>query len=270
MAGEMLAVAEPYLHQNMHPTILVAAYCKALEDALAIADRLAFSIDIENQEQLMAMVRSCVGTKFINRFGDKMMELALNAVQAIVVENERGKKDIDIKHYIRIEKVPGGDLDECMVLDGIMLNKDIVHPKMRRRIENPRIILLDSNLEYKKGENMTNIEMKAERDFVAALQQEEKFIEEMCSHIIALKPDVLITEKGVSGALDGETCLSFSLFEPSLSFLLFLFSFFSFLFFFFDSPLFSLFCLIFQSIIFLHPSYSLFFPFFTQTSPFII
>jgi T-complex protein 1 subunit gamma len=199
LAGEMLGVAEPYLHQNMHPTILVAAYCKAMEDALATAEKLAFTIDINNQEQLMAMVRSCVGTKFINRFGDKMCELALKAVQCVVVENERGKKDIDIKHYVRMEKVPGGDLEDCQVLDGIMLNKDIVHPNMRRRIENPRIILLDSNLEYKKGENMTNIEMKKENDFIAVLQQEEQFIQDMCSHIIALKPDLLITEKGVSG-----------------------------------------------------------------------
>ena len=95
-------------------------------------------------------------------------------------------------------QIPGGDLDECRVLDGIMLNKDIVHPKMRRRIENPRIVLLDSNLEYKKGENMTNIEMKHEADFAAVLMQEERFIEEMCSHIIAVKPDLVITEKGVS------------------------------------------------------------------------
>lgn len=34
-----------------------------------------------------------------------------------------------------------------------MLNKDVTHPRMRRRIENPRIVLLDCPLEYKKGES---------------------------------------------------------------------------------------------------------------------
>lgn len=38
------------------------------------------------------------------------------------------------------------------VLDGVMFNKDVTHSKMRRKIENPRILLLDCPLEYKKGE----------------------------------------------------------------------------------------------------------------------
>ena len=46
-----------------------------------------------------------------------------------------------------------------------MLNKDVVHPKMKRKIVNPRICLLDCNLEYKKGESQTNIEMTKETDF---------------------------------------------------------------------------------------------------------
>jgi T-complex protein 1 subunit gamma len=197
----MLAVAEPYLQQNMHPTILVSAYSRALEDALEECKRLATPVDPHNPEQMLAIVRAVVGTKFVSRYGDQMCQLALRAVQSVVVEQPDGKHDVevDIKRYVRIEKVPGGELSECRVLDGIMLNKDIVHPKMRRRIVNPRIVLLDSNLEYKKGESMTNIEMKHEGDFVAVLQQEEKFIEEMCSHIIAVKPDLVITEKGVSG-----------------------------------------------------------------------
>ena len=50
-------------------------------------------------------------------------------------------------------KVPGGAIEESEVLQGVMINKDVTHAKMKRRIENPRIILLDCNLEYKKGES---------------------------------------------------------------------------------------------------------------------
>jgi len=97
-----------------------------------------------------------------------------------------------------VEKIPGGDLEDSRVLDGVMVNKDITHPKMRRRIENPRILLLDSNLEYKKGESMTNIELSKEADFAAVLQQEEQFIEDICAKIVAVRPDVVCTEKGIS------------------------------------------------------------------------
>jgi T-complex protein 1 subunit gamma len=69
------------------------------------------------------------------------------------------KLNLEIKRYAKVEKIPGGVLEDCCVLDGVMVNKDITHPKMRRYIKNPRILLLDSTLEYKKGESMTNIEM---------------------------------------------------------------------------------------------------------------
>lgn len=80
-----------------------------------------------------------------------------------------------------------------------MLNKDITHPKMRRRIENPRIVLLDCPLEYKKGESQTNIEIAKEDDWNRILQIEEEQIRAMCDAILAVKPDLVITEKGVSG-----------------------------------------------------------------------
>ncbi len=98
-AGEMLAVAEPYLQQNMHPTILVSAYNSAMEEALAVCEKLAFPIDIADEEQLLSIVRSCIGTKFVSRYGDMMCKLALKAVLAVATDLEDGKKEIDIKRY---------------------------------------------------------------------------------------------------------------------------------------------------------------------------
>jgi T-complex protein 1 subunit gamma len=115
-----------------------------------------------------------------------------------VALEENGRKEIDIKKYAKVEKIPGGTIEESKVLNGIMINKDIVHPKMRRRIENPRIVLLDCNLEYKKGESQTNIEISNESDFTKILQMEEDYIQQICQEVIAVKPDLVITEKGIS------------------------------------------------------------------------
>ena len=70
---------------------------------------------------------------------------------------------------------------------------------MFRRIENPRIVLLDCTLEYKKGESQTNVEMSAEADFSQLLKLEEEYVQKVCDEIIAVKPDLVFTEKGVSG-----------------------------------------------------------------------
>lgn len=94
-----------------------------------------------------------------------MQDLAIDSVATISVDLGNGLREVDIKKYIKTEKIPGGQLEDSKVLKGVMFNKDVVSPgKMRRKILNPRIILLDSPLEYKKGENQTNAQLMEEED----------------------------------------------------------------------------------------------------------
>ncbi len=127
-----------------------------------------------------------------------MCKLALQAVRTVSQE-DAGVKTVDLKRYARVEKVPGGEIEQSTVLSGVMLNKDVTHPKMRRRIEKPRIILLDCPLEYKKGESQTNIEISKEADWNRVLEIEEEQVKAMCEKLIEFKPDLVFTEKGVSG-----------------------------------------------------------------------
>jgi T-complex protein 1 subunit gamma len=163
LAGEMLSVAEPFFLKELHPTIIVNAYYKALEDALLIADSLVHKIDTNNELDFSLMIKSCLGTKFSSKWNDLLSNLALKAVK-ITHNKDAPHFDCDIKKYAKVEKIPGGTLDECKVLDGIIINKDLVHPQMRKEIKNPRVLLLDCNLEYKKGESMTNIEFTKENE----------------------------------------------------------------------------------------------------------
>jgi T-complex protein 1 subunit gamma len=197
LAGEVLSVAEPWLERNMHPTIIITSYVRALEDALAWLDKIAVKTDTNNREQMLKIINSSIGTKFISRWGPLMCSLALDAVLTVSMD-ENGHKEVDIKRYAKVEKIPGGELEDSRVLSGVMLNKDVLHPKMKRRIENPRVLLLDCNLEYKKLESMANLEIKNENDFNAVLKIEEEYQERLVKDIVKFKPDLVITEKGVS------------------------------------------------------------------------
>jgi len=197
LSGEILAVALPLLERNFHPTVIVRGYTKALQKALDTCKEICRTIDINDTNQLREIVMSAIGTKFSSRWGDMMVDMAIKAVKKVIIKHEN-HTEVDVKRYVRIEKIPGGELSECTVMDGVMFNKDITHPKMRRRIENPRILLLDCPLEYKKGESQTNVEIMNEEDFNSLLRQEEEYIENICAQIVAAKPDIVITEKGVS------------------------------------------------------------------------
>ena len=86
-------------------------------------------MDTSDRDVLLKVVRACVGTKFVSRWGDFLCDLALQAVQQVSIDLGNGKKEIDIKRYAKVEKLPGGDLSECKVLNGVMFNKDITHSK---------------------------------------------------------------------------------------------------------------------------------------------
>ncbi|KAF8408271.1 hypothetical protein HHK36_007420 [Tetracentron sinense] len=163
LAGEMLHIAETFLDKSYHPTVICRGNIKLTDGA-----------------NMLGLVNSCIGTKFTGQFGDLIAE-------------------VDIKKYIKVKKVPGGQLEDSKVLKGVMFNKDVVAPgKMRRKIVNPRIIFLDSPLEYKKGENQTNAELVKEEDWGVMLKMEEEYIEGLCMQILKFKPDLVITEKGFS------------------------------------------------------------------------
>uniref|UniRef100_A0A0N5C3Z7 T-complex protein 1 subunit gamma n=1 Tax=Strongyloides papillosus TaxID=174720 RepID=A0A0N5C3Z7_STREA len=198
VAGDLMAKAEQFLDQNIHPNTINKAFAEALNLIIDKSNTtLSRTINIDDNEEIGKVVKSCINTKMMNNFMDFAVDIAINAIKTIAV-TDGATKDIDIKRYCRIEKVPGGNIEDSRVFKGVVINKDVVHPKMKRRIENPRVILLDCNLEYKKGESQTSLELMNEADFTKVLQHEEAEVKRMCDEIIALKPDLVITEKGIS------------------------------------------------------------------------
>jgi len=197
LAGEILTNAAPLLEKKLHPTVICRGYYQALDAALKICDRVAITVDPTDPDVIKSLVASSFGTKISSRFGERMVEMAIDATKTVLIK-KGGKYEIDLKRYAKVEKIPGGDLEDCKVLQGVMFNKDITHSKMKRTIKNPRILLLDCPLEYKKAESTMNVEITQEEDWEAMLRQEEEYIRNMCNEIIAHKPDLVITEKGLS------------------------------------------------------------------------
>ncbi|KAJ1557714.1 T-complex protein 1 subunit gamma, partial [Nowakowskiella sp. JEL0078] len=195
--GEVLSSALPFLERNFHPITIISAFKRALDDALATLQQISVPVEVKNRDEVLRLIHASIGTKMVSTWSNLMCSLAYDAVQTVMTKVD-GKTEIDIKRYARVEKIPGGEIEDCRVIDGVMFNKDVTHPKMRRRIENPRVVLLDCPLEYKKGESQTQIDVTDESHWSRLLEIEEEQIKELCDHIIKVKPDLVITEKGVS------------------------------------------------------------------------
>ena len=106
----MLAVAEPLLGRSIHPTVITAGYYSALQKAVDYCDKVARKVDVHNRAEFNSVIRPCIGTKFINRFGPGMVDLAIDAVMT-VSRMQDGRPDVDVKRYAKVEKIPGGEIE---------------------------------------------------------------------------------------------------------------------------------------------------------------
>lgn len=200
LAAELLGKVVSLL--DMYHPIRV---CRALNRARDICLDKLHDISTEARlEELIEIVKASVATKLCTILKVPVPELALRAANMInqtesglAAEDSGVHAKIDIKTDIKIEKLLGS-FEDCEVLDGILLEKEIVHAQMRKEIVEPKILLIDSPLEYKKGESVTNMEFSNNEDFTRALLIEEDQIRKMCRRILEVKPDLVITEKGIS------------------------------------------------------------------------
>jgi len=200
LTGELLALAEPLVEKGVHPLDIIRGYNKALEDIVKYihAQPISHALDTDNEEDFEVVVRSCLGTKVSSKHHDVICPMVIQAVKRIHEVSEQGTQYVDIKRLIKIEKIPGGTFLDSELLRGVMINKDLVHPRMRRTIDNPRVILLDTPLEYKKPETSFTMEVQNDEDFEKLILMEEEYVRSLCNSIIKHKPDIVVTEKGVS------------------------------------------------------------------------
>ena len=152
---------------------------------------MALSVDMkeENSEQINKLVQSYIETKLSSVWNDKMVDMTLQAVLTVAREKCGGgatssysnpynhKMEVDIKCFAKVEKIPGGEINDSTVLKVVMFNKDTAQSKMRRHIEIPCILLLDCPLKYRKGELQTNIEIAKTADYKTMLRMEENYFE---------------------------------------------------------------------------------------------
>ena len=104
VAGEVLAQAEAWIQKGIHPRLIIGGYQKALDDAMNAMEKFSVKVNVNDRQQMLKIIASSIGTKFVSRWSDLMCNLALEAVLTVNLE-EDGRKEVDIKRYAKVEKV---------------------------------------------------------------------------------------------------------------------------------------------------------------------
>ncbi|MDT7888036.1 MAG: thermosome subunit alpha [Desulfurococcales archaeon] len=207
LASSLLEKAERLLDQNIHPTIVIEGYKKALDHALRVLDEIAIKVpigDIEtpegfakSKEELKKVLNSILASKYIATPDviDKLIDMTVEA--ALIATERRGDRYEVVLDNVKIEKKKGGSLLDSRLIRGVVLDKEVVHPGMPKRVTNARIALLDAPLEIEKPEITAKISITSPEQIKAFLDEEAKMLKDMVDKIAAVGANVVICQKGI-------------------------------------------------------------------------
>ncbi|MCG2882059.1 MAG: TCP-1/cpn60 chaperonin family protein [Acidilobus sp.] len=198
LAGALLDKAEALLEQNIHPTLIIEGYTKAMNKALELLDQIAVPVDVSNDENLRKIATTTIGSKYSGQGPEreKLVELAVNAIKIIAEPKPEGGYNVDLDN-VKIEKKKGGGLMDSMLVRGIVLDKEVVHPGMPKRVTNAKIAVLDAPLEIQKPDITTKIRVTDVEQLDSFLEEETKILKDMVEQIAATGANVVITQKGI-------------------------------------------------------------------------
>jgi thermosome len=195
LAGELLRKAEELLTQNIHPTIIVQGYRKAVDKAIEALAKLAIKVDLDDRETLKKVSMTSMGSKAVGDARSHLSDITIDAVKMIA--EKRGDQTIaDIDNIQRVKK-EGKSLYDTQLIKGIIVDKEIVNAGMPKRIEKAKIALLDSPLEVEKTEFSAEIRIRDPTQMQAFLDKEATMLKDMVAIIKKSGANVLFCQKGI-------------------------------------------------------------------------
>jgi len=195
VAGELLGKAEELIDKKVHPTVIVDGYHKAADKALETLEKIAISVRPTDKDSLGKVAMTAMASKLVAEYREQLAEIAVEAV--LHVANKVGDEyrvDLD---DIMVEKKPGESITDTKLIEGLVLDKEVVHSGMPKRVGKAKIALLESALEVKKTEFDAKISIERPEEMEYFLREEENMLKEMVEKIVSTGANVVICQKGI-------------------------------------------------------------------------
>ena len=195
VAGELLGKAEDLINKGVHPTVIVEGYSKAAEKALETLEKIAIPVKPTEKEFLKKVAATSMASKLVSENKEQLAEIAVEAVSHVAQKvGDEYKVDLD---DIMVEKKPGESAAETKLIEGLVLDKEVVHSGMPKRIEKAKIALLENALEIEKTEFDAKINIERPEQMESFMREEENMLKEMVEKIVASGSNVVVCQKGI-------------------------------------------------------------------------
>ncbi len=195
IAGELLKNAGELIAQNIHPTVITKGYRAAKEKSIQILQEMGIDVSVDDDEKLEQIAGTAMTGKSAEKASKELAAVAVKAVK-MVAEAKDGKVSVDALD-IRIKKKQGGSISDTELVEGVVIDKEVVHSAMPKRVENARIALVNSEFEIKKTEIDSKIDIDTPEKLQSFLDAEERSLKDMAQKVIDSGANVLFCQKGI-------------------------------------------------------------------------
>ena len=194
-AGALLEKAEKLLEKNVHSTVIIDGYQAASEKALELLTKLAKTIKPDDRESLIKIAKTSMQSKLVSEDSVPLSKLVVDAILKIVeIDGDVHSVDLD---NLKVEKKAGGSIDDTVLINGIVLDKEIVHSGMPTKIEKSKIALVNAALEVEKTEMSAEIRISDPTQMEQFLEEENRMLKSMVDKLHTVGVNVLICQKGI-------------------------------------------------------------------------
>ena len=194
-AGALLEKAQELIDKEVHPTIIIDGYMKAARKTVEILNKIAVKVDPKDTEVLRRIAKTTLNTKMVTKDSNYLIPLVVDAVSK-VVDKANGNYKVDIDN-VKVEKKPGGSVVDTQLISGVVVDKEVVHAGMPRKVVNAKIALLNAPLEIEKTEFDEKINITDPTQMKGFLDEEARILKEMVTKIKAIGATVVLCQKGI-------------------------------------------------------------------------
>ena len=195
LAGELLKKAGELLEDNIHPSIIVSGYQKASEKALETLEKVSVPVDLDDDETLMKISNTSMRSKAVSSEREHLSRIVIDAIRQII--EKRDGTVIAAVETLQIGKKEGQSLEATELVRGIIVDKEVVHDGMPKKLKKAKIALLDTQLEVKKTEFDAEIRITSPGSIKAFLDQESEMLKKKVDQVVATGANVVFCQKGI-------------------------------------------------------------------------
>src|ERR671924_1803542 len=198
LAGSLLSKAEELIAKDVHPTVIVDGYIMASEKAIEILKNASTKVEPSDRQILGKIARTSMASKLVSVNAEPLAKIVVDAVIAVAQKASDNSNNLKVDaDNIKVEKKAGGSIEDTKLIQGIVLDKEVVHGAMPKRIEDAKIALLNAALEIEKTEMSAEIRISDPHQMQMFLEEENRMLKSMVDKISAAGANVLVCQKGI-------------------------------------------------------------------------